>query len=202
MKIYLIRHTTPLVEKGICYGHSDLDVADSFQKEAIGIQQHLPTAIELVYSSPLQRCKKLADTLFPSTAIHTNPNLKELNCGSWEMQHWDAIPKDELQPWMNDFVNIVVPNGESYTQMHERVVQQFKIIQQATHTSSAIVTHAGVIRSILSHITHTPLKDSFTAFTIHYGCVVELNYNHSSITHQFLHNITPAQKEQHKPSQW
>lgn len=34
MKIYLIRHTTPHIEKGICYGQTDLDVAETFNNEA------------------------------------------------------------------------------------------------------------------------------------------------------------------------
>ena len=33
MEIYLIRHTTPKIEKGICYGQADLNVADSFEEE-------------------------------------------------------------------------------------------------------------------------------------------------------------------------
>ena len=31
MELILIRHTTPAIEKGICYGQSDLNVADSFE---------------------------------------------------------------------------------------------------------------------------------------------------------------------------
>ena len=33
MLIHLIRHTTPDIETGICYGQTDLDVSDSFEKE-------------------------------------------------------------------------------------------------------------------------------------------------------------------------
>jgi len=35
MEIYLIRHTTPDVAKGICYGQTDLDVANTFEEEVI-----------------------------------------------------------------------------------------------------------------------------------------------------------------------
>ena len=92
MSIYLIRHTTPLIEKGICYGQLDIDVTDSFQEEATGIQHVLPAGIEQVYSSPLIRCQKLASYLFPNYAISLEPDLMELACGEWEGIHWDAIP--------------------------------------------------------------------------------------------------------------
>jgi alpha-ribazole phosphatase len=65
MEIYLIRHTTPQVESGTCYGQADLDVTETFELEASIIQQHLPAHITQVHSSPLQRCRKLADYLFP-----------------------------------------------------------------------------------------------------------------------------------------
>ena len=57
MEIYLIRHTTPLVEQGICYGQTDLDIAHNFQEEVEDIKvalQHFNP--DKVYTSPLMRC--------------------------------------------------------------------------------------------------------------------------------------------------
>jgi alpha-ribazole phosphatase len=198
MAIYLIRHTTPQVEKGICYGQSDIDVTDSFYTEAELIQSALPEKVEQVYSSPLIRCHKLATYLFPGQHISIEPSLMELHCGEWELLHWDAIPPEVIDPWMKDFVNVCIPGGESYVQMHSRVIQCFTQIAQST-TPAAIVTHGGVIRSILAHITETPLVDSFGAFKIHYGCVMKLQPTVSGFEYEVLHNIT-TQKEQHKPS--
>ena len=36
MEIYLVRHTTPDVAKGICYGQADIDVTATFLAEAAG----------------------------------------------------------------------------------------------------------------------------------------------------------------------
>lgn len=199
MEIFLIRHTTPLVEKGTCYGQTDLDVTDSFHAEADIIKTYLPDNIVAVYSSPLQRCKKLAQHLFPHNPINLHNDLMELNCGSWEMQKWDDIPRNEMDPWMSDFVTVSTPNGESYIDLHERVVACFQQISQNSGPS-AIVAHGGVIRSILSHITQTALVDSFSAFKLHYGCVVKINYHNENFEHAVLHNVSPEEKEQHKPS--
>jgi alpha-ribazole phosphatase len=198
MEIYLIRHTTPLVEHGVCYGWADLDVTETFLQEAEIIKQHLPNSIQTIYSSPLQRCKKLAQELFGDTSILYHPNLKEINCGKWELQKWDDIPKHEIDPWMNDFVNVQIPQGESYVDLYTRVIQNFTEVV-AKNETAAIVAHGGVIRSILSHITNTALIDSFSTFALHYGCVVKINVHDENFSHTILSNI-PSKIEKHKPS--
>jgi alpha-ribazole phosphatase len=196
--IYLIRHTTPDVAKGICYGQTDLDVTGSFEQEVASIIPHLPKNIAAFYSSPLQRCKKLAEALFPKQPIQLHSDLMELNCGTWEMQEWNAIAKTEMQPWLDDFVNVVVPQGESYLQMHERVVKRFEEIAQG-NKPAVIVAHGGVLRSILAHITHTPLKESFDVFSCHYGCVVKIGFDGTAYQHEMLYNVSLAGKEWHRP---
>jgi alpha-ribazole phosphatase len=200
MEIYLIRHTTPKVDKGICYGQTDLDVTDTFVAEAAIIKTVLPSYIHQVYSSPLQRCTKLATHVFPDKHIALHPHLMEIYCGDWEMQAWDDIPKEHINPWMDDFVNVRTPNGENYVDLYNRVVGQFTAIA-ATKKPAAIVAHGGVIRSILSYITNTPLIDSFNAFTLHYGCVVKIHEQNNVISYSMLSNI-PHEKETHKPKQY
>ncbi|MES2328407.1 MAG: alpha-ribazole phosphatase [Bacteroidota bacterium] len=199
MEIYLIRHTTPAIAKGICYGQTDLDITETFEQEVTSIVPHLPKNITSVYSSPLQRCHKLAKALFPNHDIELDKDLMELNCGNWEMQEWNAIPKTEMQPWLDDFVNVAVPDGESYAQMHDRVVKRFEHVSQQAGPA-VIVAHGGVLRSILAHITNTGLKESFDLFTCHYGCVVKIDLQDDWVRHEMLYNVSLAGKEWHRPS--
>lgn len=199
MEIYLIRHTTPDIAKGICYGQTDLDITDTFEQEVMSIKPYLPANIKTIYSSPLQRCRKLAEALFPQHNVQLHNDLMELNCGSWEMQPWNEIPKAEIQPWMDDFVNVQVPDGESYVQMHDRVVKRFEWIGRQSETA-VIVAHGGVLRSILTHITNTPLKESFDVFTCHYGCVVKICPENGVYEYEILYNVSLAGKEWHRPS--
>ena len=196
--IYLIRHTTPDINKGICYGQSDISLTETFYEEASVIKKNLKEEIEHVYSSPLMRCKKLAEYLFPQNDIHLHSDLMEINCGNWEMKQWDLVPKKEIDAWMNDFVNAPIPGGESYTDLYKRTSNCFdQIVSKNNH--AAIITHGGVIRSILSHITQTPLVESFNIFSIHYGCVVKITVDGKDIRHEIISNIQ-AEKEKHKPS--
>ncbi|HEX9513765.1 MAG TPA: alpha-ribazole phosphatase family protein [Puia sp.] len=213
-EIYLIRHTTPAVAKGICYGQTDLDITESFHEEAAVIRQYLPEGIVSVHSSPLQRCSRLASHLFPAHPIVLHDELMEIHCGEWEMRGWDDLPKEEIDPWMKDFVQVRIPGGESYLDLHQRVTRCYETIRtgsSATREAStaaascsdagplAIVAHGGVIRSILSSITNTPLIDSFKVFSLHYGCVIRLFGETDLLQYEMLSNRPPEEKEQHKP---
>ncbi len=198
MEIYLIRHTTPAVEKGVCYGQSDLDVTASFIQEAELIRTYLPASVKHVYSSPLQRCSKLARHLFPQHPVVYHDDLMEINCGQWELQKWDDIAQHEIDPWMKDYVHVRIPGGENYVDVYERVVKRFELAAAGEHPA-AIVAHGGVIRSILAYVTGTSLQDSFNAFPLHYGCVAKIKRVSGQLMHTMLHNI-PGEKETHKPS--
>jgi alpha-ribazole phosphatase len=198
MEIYLVRHTEPDVAKGVCYGQTDIDVTKTFLSEASIIQKHLPTTVAAVYSSPLQRCRKLTEHLYPGCSIQQHKELMELNCGSWEMKKWDDIPAEEIIPWMNDFVNVCTPGGESYADLYKRVSKIFDQIHQQAKPA-VVVAHGGVLRSILAYITDTALKDSFSVFTLHYGCVIKISFSNNNFLHEILSNI-PHEKETHKPS--
>ena len=174
MEIYLIRHTTPEIEKGICYGQSDIPVASGFESEVEEILKNnsLLKSKFIVYSSPLQRCKLLAERLFGST-IYYDKRLMELNFGEWELQPWEDINKSELDSWMKDFVNVSCPNGESYKGLYDRVVEFNQSLHPLINKKIAIITHAGVIRAFLAHYNKVALVDSFK-FKVAFGEIIAL----------------------------
>jgi alpha-ribazole phosphatase len=172
MEIYLIRHTTPGIASGICYGQADIDVADSFQEEANLIREQLPSSLH-IYSSPLKRCYQLASYLYPHSVIEQDHGLKEMHFGEWELQPWDEIPSDPLNVWMQDFVHVRIPGGENYLDLYDRTIAFFNRIV-GKNQSAAIFTHSGNIRSILSYVNNVPLEESFSKFKIGYGEVVKV----------------------------
>lgn len=175
MEVYLIRHTTPKIEKGICYGQSDIPLAPSFELEAQKIiQENLLDSDFVVYSSLLQRCRLLAQKLFPTAKILYDNRLKELDFGVWELQAWNEINPSELQIWMDDFVNIRCPEGESYTDLNLRVIDFKQSLKINTPTKIAIISHAGVIRAFLAQHNNIALKDSFQ-YKVGYGVVTVIS---------------------------
>ena len=119
MEIYLVRHTTPKIQKGICYGQSDLDLADTWTIEFKKLKLMLPDQVDKVFSSPLKRCTRFANEL--NGHITLDERLKELDFGDWELKKWDNIPDDELFSWMNDFTNVAPKNGERFQDFFNRI---------------------------------------------------------------------------------
>ncbi len=151
MRLYLVRHPKPLVEAGICYGVSDLACAASdLQTAVLALRDTLPKACQVI-SSPLQRCEQLAQVLYgrePDFAYQTDARLAEMDFGAWEMQAWDAISRDELTAWTDDFANYRCGGfGESTGQFVRRVAQ--RLGQSAQSGEDQVwITHAGVIRAL------------------------------------------------------
>ncbi len=172
MEIYLIRHTTPKIEKDICYGQSDIDVTDNFDKEVSKILKQVEfNETTKVYSSPLKRCFKLAQKFSENVLI--DDRLLEINFGKWELQSWNSIPRAESDPWMSDFVNVTIPDGESYLDLAARANSFFEEIKLQKCEKLIVVTHAGVIRTILSKINNIPLVKSFD-IKVGYGQVFKI----------------------------
>jgi len=172
MEIYLIRHTTPILSAGLIYGRLEVPLSDTFSQELENIKRKLPEKFDVVYSSPSLRCTELAFHITPD--FQTDTRLTELNFGDWEGKTWDTVDQSVLQFWMDDFVNVMVPGGESLTQMYDRVTEFLNSLNQQNYGKTAIVTHAGVIRLILSIIRKAELHDLFE-IKVGYGDVIVAN---------------------------
>lgn len=184
MEVYLIRHTSPLIEKGICYGQSDIPLHPLlFESESAEVQRKISVDIDRFYSSPLTRCATLAHKL--TDRVSFDERLKELDFGDWELQPWNAIKTEELNSWMTDFVNQPALNGESYVQLHQRTESFIAELLDQEYQSVAIVTHAGNIRSFMSWALDLPLVNSFR-IGLGYGAVAKVVLNKDKQLNQLL----------------
>ena len=181
MKLTLIRHTTLQVAPGICYGQSDIDVSASFADELEKTRTKIAgTVFDAVYSSPLQRCVKLADALNLGEFI-VEHRLMELNFGDWEMRAWDDVPRDFFDVWAQDYANLAPPNGETFSQLQTRGIAFLNDIMLAIPQANiCVVTHGGFIRALLAHVLNMPLKGLFR-FNIDYGSVTQLEFKKDEV---------------------
>jgi len=159
MEIYIIRHTKVAVEKGICYGQTDVALADSFQEELAVLKNQLPNDFDQVFSSPLSRCKILAEPF--SSEIIYDDRLKEMYFGDWELQSWNDIPTGEIQPWYDDFVSVSTPNGENFEGLYHRYTSFLEELRTKDYKKVLIVTHGGIIRSTWTYLLDIPLRNAF-----------------------------------------
>ncbi|MEM1134616.1 MAG: alpha-ribazole phosphatase [Bacteroidota bacterium] len=160
MEVYVIRHTKVAVKKGICYGQSEVPLADTFLEEVNIFQQVLPPEFDKIYSSPLQRCVQLANTLNLKEVI-TDTRLKEMHFGTWEGKQWNTIDQKLLNRWMEDFVHINPPEGENLLMLYKRCESFLDDLAKQDYNKILLVTHAGFIRCVWAYFLDIPLKNSF-----------------------------------------
>lgn len=165
MDIVLIRHPAVAVDSGVCYGHSDVALADDVEVSATALALKLATlqvpAPRVLMSSPLTRCASLAAAMaadFGCVLSH-DERLKEMDFGTWEQQRWDSIDRILLDDWAANFEHARAHGGESVAQFVTRVRAWFDAFAQTRElTPSYVVTHAGVIRVIASLVLEVPIE--------------------------------------------
>lgn len=151
----MLRHTEPEIGKGICYGRSDIPARPPSDRQLIDLARSLPRAIVRIDTSPLRRCRLLADRLASTIGLAANPDarLAELDFGRWEMRGWDEIPRHQIDAWARDVEGARPHGGESVAQMIRRV--RGYIGETARIEGDVLaVTHLGVVRcagAILGH---------------------------------------------------
>ena len=185
MLIHLIRHTTPDIKPGICYGQADLGLVDSFEQEKTLVHSKLLTSYDAVYTSPLQRCALLADTI-KSPNRFIDERIMEYNFGDWELKPWEELKSPDTQQWMDNFVDQAAPNGDSILTMKNRVDDFFDELYTRDYQNVAVVSHSGVQRLVHARILETPLALLFR-LQLNFGAVLEIQVNNESKLNTIKH---------------
>ncbi|MBF0227649.1 MAG: alpha-ribazole phosphatase [Desulfobacterales bacterium] len=181
MDIYLIRHTEPDVKKSTCYGQSDVGILASFTNEAESVKKKFEISEDAVfYSSPLTRCKLLAESLCPKEKIKFDNRIMEINFGDWELKAWDDFNEEIFAKWSDNIVDYKIPGGESFRDLYERSIVFLNEIFETNHPQVAIVTHAGVIRACIVYILGMPLENLFRIH-LDFGSISKLNIEDKKI---------------------
>ncbi|MEM6832577.1 MAG: alpha-ribazole phosphatase [Sphingomonadales bacterium] len=151
MAITLLRHTTPDVDEGLCYGQLDIPLAASFDHEARRLLKTLSRP-DCIMTSRLSRCRRLAERIAQrfNCDLEVSPAFMEMDFGRWEGRRWAEIPRDQLDAWANDFFTARPHAGESVSMVHERVTRALKKLEERPG-QTLIVTHAGVIKCALAN---------------------------------------------------
>lgn len=184
MEVYLIRHTKPIIDAGVCYGQSDIPLASTYEQEAKVLISKLPDRFDMVFSSPLQRCRLLAERLSTSD-FKIDERLLELNFGTWEMRKWDDIAAGGYKEWFDDFVNAKPLQGESFRELAVRVNHVLEDLKKCSYKKVALVTHAGFIRTAMTMVLGMPLENAFQ-MSFEYGTISLIKYNEGNFRLYFL----------------
>lgn len=155
--IHLIRHgATKENAEGKYIGHTDVPLSAEGENELRALKNEYDyPPVQAVFSSPLLRCKTTADILFSDNKTIIIEDFIEYNFGEF-----DGFSADELEnhplfaSWIAGEKGISPPFGESNEAFAKRVCECFikvadGLVKTGT-TTAAIVTHGGVIMTLLS----------------------------------------------------
>lgn len=174
-RLWLVRHPRPAVPTGLCYGRTDVPIDDTHLAELLdALPARLPRQAE-VYSSPLSRCLRLARGLQAAgfQAPTVDDRLREMHFGDWEGRPWSEVPRAQIDAWRDDLVGYVPPGGESVAALAGRGAAFVADLPSGDH-DTVVVTHAGVIQTLLRVLRQLPLAQLTTA-RIEFGQVVVLH---------------------------
>ncbi|MHB1374122.1 MAG: alpha-ribazole phosphatase family protein [Thauera sp.] len=167
MQLHLIRHPRPAVEPGICYGQTDVGLAECPAAAAERLRDLLPESFSL-HASPLARARLLAEAL---GTPRLDDRLKEIHFGEWEGRSFADIGS-AIDDWATDPLGFRAPGGESPREMAARVLQWLEDIRKGPRPAArtgeptvgaglpaenvVVVAHGGPLRAIAGHLLGMP----------------------------------------------
>lgn len=173
MKLVFIRHTSVAVAPGVCYGQTDVPLAESFETEARRVKESLEKySFDRTFVSPLSRCRRLAEFCGYAEAT-PDSRLLEMNFGEWEMKKYDEISDPRLQEWFADYMNTRPTGGESSADQRARLLDFVEDIKHGGFSTVGIFTHGGILIHALATIGARSYDDIFSN-PPGYGSIVEL----------------------------
>ncbi len=183
VKLYIQRHGLPRFEDSVkrYIGRTDLPLSPEGMTQAEEACRKLADkGIDAVYTSPLARCRDfagcIADKLGLEPAIEL-PGLLEIDMGNWEYRPIreikDTYPEDYTARGLN-MAGFVPEGGESFLRCQTRAVKTITAIA-AAGGDALIITHAGLIRSLLCYVEAHDLNDLFY-YEVPYGGIFTLGY--------------------------
>ncbi|MGN0026894.1 MAG: alpha-ribazole phosphatase [Clostridium sp.] len=183
MKIFLVRHgETDWNLKGKIQGNTDIELNETGIKQAYELSNKMLEKnykFSKIYSSPQKRALQTAKILSENTDIEciVVDKLKEMNLGKWEGLAWSEVRENyplEYKEWFVKRRYTKTPNGESYEEMLERVLDSLYKIIDDNSDNIVIVTHSAVIMSLQCYITNTDF-DKMTKFRTDNASILEID---------------------------
>ncbi|TCB33681.1 histidine phosphatase family protein [Acinetobacter sp. ANC 4910] len=170
LKIDLLRHGESELSHTLRGSLDDVLTAKGWQQmlSSIDQSQTLPQQWDIVFSSPLQRCRMFAEHFVKERDIPLilDKNLQEMHFGDWEgqsiQQLYEQFPETLADFWQKP-TQTTLPNAETMHQFHLRVSTAMANIQQQMQLNSwqsaLVVTHGGVIKLLKCIVLQQPLDD-------------------------------------------
>lgn len=178
MKLILVRHGE--VEAGFqhCYnGHNLISLSNKGKSQAFELGKQLRVFnFDAVYCSDLPRCVQTMEQIKKKSAVVNviyTALLREKSWGRHEGLSFEQICKLDSLHYENFLQWINALDGQSIEDYNKQVKQFFCELSVSDNPHVLIVTHAGVIRTLLHLLQKKTVGEAFST-VLPYGSYLEL----------------------------
>lgn len=155
--IHFIRHGAIAdTLKGKYIGTTDVPLSEQGREALRELDsKYIYPGTQVVFTSPLKRCTETASIIYPQQNALVIDQLAECDFGEWENKTADELKGDKcFQDWLAGKPDAKPPKGESGAEFTERICLIFEQIVEGLmktgNTEAVIITHGGVIMTLLS----------------------------------------------------
>lgn len=156
-KVYVGQADVPLSPAGVGRGHSWAKILQNLN-------------LGKIISSDLKRCAETAYIIGAklNLTVELNPAWREISFGDWDGRDFEEVRQAYPEMVARRRANFLVmrpPGGENFMDLQARVTKAFEALVTAESDGHIlVVTHAGVMRTLLAYLMGLPPENIFHIF--------------------------------------
>lgn len=183
-KVYFVRHgQTDWNAQGRIQGRMDIPLNDVGIQQARELAEQLAqknVSVDRVVTSDLSRAYETGRIVAERLGVPygKSHNLHEREFGDWEGQKMPEIQEKWAQlyeDWMNRRYEFRPPNGESYHELAQRMLNAVGNLLEETEENLLIVSHGGSLSAFLHEVSTTGDEKAAQRNFLGNGEIVELS---------------------------
>lgn len=181
IRLVLIRHGETVSNKAHRYlGKTDEDLSPcGVEKIKNAVQEKLYPEIDILFTSPMKRCRQTAQLIYPDMTAHIIPEFAEMDFGEFEGKNYQDLKDDaRYQAWIDSNGTLPFPGGESQEEYIDRCKLGFEKMLNDLHQRKSVSPQSTTLQK-------DKYKDSLAVnqytigLVVHGGTIMSLMYAYS-----------------------
>ena len=174
MIVYFVRHSEVIEPyQGKYNGHIDIELSKKGKEDAKKLAKKLKDInFDMVFCSDLLRTRQTLEAFDLDLEVIYTKNLREKSWGVHEGKSFEEIQKEGItyttfEKWIEDL------DGEKLESYTKRVWDYFKnVILKQDAKNILVITHAGVIKTLISKEKNMSLDETFAISLPYSGYII------------------------------
>ena len=186
IRLVLIRHGETASNKEHRYlGKTDEDLSPcGAEKIKNAVQEKPYPEIDILFTSPMKRCRQTAQLIYPDMTAHIIPEFAEMDFGEFEGKNYQDLKDDvRYQAWIDSNGTIPFPGGESQEEYIDRCKLGFeKMLNELQSTTIQSIESKDSLVELMKNVKlpqHAKVNQPTIGVIVHGGTIMSLMYAYS-----------------------